>query len=109
MMIVVAERTREIGIRKAIGATPRSIIGLVLQESVAITAIAGYIGLVLGVATLEFLSPHLPSNDFFINPSVNLRLGIAATVLLVVAGSVAGFFPARRAARIRPIEALREE
>jgi putative ABC transport system permease protein len=109
MMIVVAERTREIGIRKAVGATPWSVVGLVLQESIAITAIAGYIGMVLGVAVLEFLSPQLPNNDFFIDPSVNLKLAIGATVLLVVAGSVAGFFPARRAARIRPIEALREE
>ncbi len=109
MMIVVRERTREIGVRKALGATPWSVIGLVLQESVAITAVAGYVGLVLGVGLLELASRQLPHEGFFINPSVDLRVAVAATVLLVVAGTVAGFFPARRAARIRPIEALRDE
>ena len=109
MMIVVKERTREIGVRKALGATPASVVSLVLQESVAITAVAGYLGLVLGVAVLEVASRQLPTDGFFIHPDVDLRVAVAATVLLVVAGAVAGFFPARRAARIRPIEALREE
>jgi putative ABC transport system permease protein len=109
MMIVVKERTREIGVRKALGASPASVVGLVLQESVAITAVAGYVGLVLGVAVLALADRQLPSDGFFINPDVNLRVAIAATVLLVTAGTVAGFFPALRAARIRPIEALREE
>ena len=109
MMIVVKERTREIGVRKALGATPASVVSLVLQESVAITAVAGYLGLVLGVAVLEVAGRQLPTDGFFIRPDVDLRVAVAATVLLVVAGAVAGFFPARRAARIRPIEALREE
>ncbi|MCP3957471.1 MAG: ABC transporter permease [bacterium] len=109
MMIAVQERTKEIGIRKALGATPRSIIGLVLQESVLITGVAGYIGLVLGVGLLELAAEKMPHSEFFLNPSVDLKVAIYATLLLVLAGAVAGGFPARRAARIRPIEALRDE
>jgi len=109
MMIAVKERTREIGVRKAIGATPGSVMGLVLQEAVLITGVAGYIGLVTGVLLLEGMSRGLSSSDFFKNPEVHFGVAVSATVLLVFAGAVAGFFPARRAAAIRPIEALREE
>jgi putative ABC transport system permease protein len=109
MLITIRERTKEIGIRKALGATPWSIVSLILQESVFITAVAGYIGLVLGVFTLEFAAGQLPDSDFFLNPSVDLSIAIYATVLLIAAGATAGFFPALRAARIRPIEALRNE
>ena len=109
MMIAVADRTREIGVRKALGATPWSIISLVMQESIFITAVSGYVGLVLGVATLESAARKLPGGDFFRNPEVDIRVAIYATILLVVAGGIAGFIPARRAARIRPIEALRDE
>jgi putative ABC transport system permease protein len=109
MMIAVRERTREIGVRKAIGATPGSVMGLVLQEAVLITGVAGYLGLVVGVLVLEAMSRALTGSDFFRHPEVQLGVAISATVLLVVAGAVAGFFPARRAAAIRPIEALREE
>jgi putative ABC transport system permease protein len=109
MLVAVAERTKEIGVRKALGATPGSIVGLVLQESVLITAVAGYLGLVLGVLALEGLSKAVSGAEFFKNPSVDLRVAVWATLLLVVAGAIAGFFPARRAAAIRPIEALRDE
>jgi putative ABC transport system permease protein len=109
MMIVVKERTKEIGVRKAMGATPRSIIGLILLESIVITSLAGYIGLVLGVGLLELLSANIPASDFFANPEADINLALTAVVLLVLAGTLAGFIPARRAASIQPIEALRDE
>jgi putative ABC transport system permease protein len=110
MIIVVKERTKEIGIRKAIGATPGSIIGLILLESVMIMSFAGYIGLALGVGTLEALSPQFSSPDsYFLNPSADFGIAIKATLLLIVSGAIAGFFPAMRASKIRPVEALRDE
>lgn len=109
MMITVRERTKEFGVRKALGATPGSIVGLILQEAVFITGVAGYIGLVLGVAVLEAAATNLPGSSFFRNPSVDLTMALYATLLLVVAGATAGLVPAIRAARIRPIEALRDE
>ena len=109
MMIAVKERTKEIGIRKAVGATPWSIMGLVLNEAVLITSVAGYLGLVMGVFLLEMFTRFAPSSEFFRNPQVNLRVALSATALLILAGAIAGFFPARRAAAVRPIEALRDE
>jgi len=108
MIIVVKERTQEIGVRKALGATPRSIIGLILMESIFITGVAGYFGLVLGVGLLELLSPHMQS-DFFMNPEADIRIAAGATILLIASGTLAGLIPARKAASIKPIEALREE
>jgi len=108
MIIVVRERTKEIGIRKALGAAPNSIIGLVLLESVLITSVAGYMGLVVGVILLEVLAPHTQI-EFFMNPSVDLSVGIKATLVLVFAGLMAGFFPAWKAANVTPIEALSYE
>jgi putative ABC transport system permease protein len=109
MMIAVKERTKEIGVRKALGATPWSIMGLVLNEAVLITSVAGYLGLVLGVALLEVFARTVPNSEFFRNPQVDLNVALSATALLVLAGAIAGFFPARRAAAVRPIEALRDE
>jgi len=110
MLIVVKERTKEIGIRKALGATPWSIISLIIMESILITAISGYIGLVLGVGLIELVSSFMPPDTpFFKNPEVNFQVAISATVILVVAGTLAGLAPARRAASIKPIVALRDE
>lgn len=108
MMIVVKERTREIGIRKALGATPFSIISLIVQEAVFITTVSGYVGLVLGVGLLQLIQKNV-SSDFFKNPEIDLKVALSATLLLVVAGAFAGFFPAKNAAKIQPIEALRYE
>ncbi len=92
------------------GATPWSIISLILQESVLITAFAGYIGLVLGVGLLELISPVFDEMDtFFKNPEVDFGFAISATLLLVFSGAQAGFVPARKAASIKPVEALRDE
>lgn len=110
MMIVVKERTQEIGIRKALGATPWSIISLILMESVLITSFAGYIGLVMGVGLLELISPAFENADtFFKNPEVNITTALGATVVMVISGMLAGFVPARKAAAVHPIEALRYE
>jgi putative ABC transport system permease protein len=109
MMITVKERTREFGVRKAIGATPYSIVSMVLLEAIVITLVAGYFGLVGGVSLLELINSNIEGSDFFRNPQVNISVAISATLLLVFSGSMAGFFPALKAAKIRPIEALRDE
>ncbi len=109
MLISVKERTKEIGVRKALGATPGSIIGMVLMESVLITSFFGYIGLFLGNLIIDFVAKHIPPNPMFSNPEVNISTAVGATLLLIIAGAIAGYFPARNAANIRPIEALRDE
>ena len=109
MLIVVKERTREIGVRKALGATPRSVVGQILMEAIFVTSLAGYMGLVCGVGLLEFLGNAMPSTAMFRNPEVDLTIAIQATLVLVLAGTLAGLIPARQAAAIRPIEALRYE
>ncbi len=109
MMIVVKERTREIGIRKALGATPFSVVSLIIMEAIFITSIAGYLGLVAGVFTLEAVSNMIEDPGIFQNPEVDLLTASIATIILVVAGTLAGLIPAIKAASISPIEALREE
>jgi len=110
MLIVVRERTREIGIRKAIGASPYSIISQILSEAILITTVAGYVGLVLGVGLLEAIKPLFSkAQGFFMNPEADFGIAISATLLLIVSGTLAGLIPARRAASIRPVEALMEE
>jgi putative ABC transport system permease protein len=109
MMIAVRERTREIGVRRALGATPWSVVSLILKESILITGVAGYTGLVLGIAVLEIAARLIPAGGFFQKPEVDLGVAIQATLLLIAAGAAAGFFPARRAGALRPVEALRNE
>lgn len=108
MIFIVKERTKEIGIRKALGAAPRSIVSIILIESVVITSIAGYLGLLAGMGLLEWVGPSL--EEYFItDPSVKLSSVISATITLVVAGGLAGYFPAKRASKIKPIVALRDD
>jgi putative ABC transport system permease protein len=110
MIVVVKERTKEIGIRKALGATPGSIVGLILLESIVITGFAGYIGLTAGVGLLELLSPVFSAPDsFFQHPQADFRVAVGATILLVIAGTLAGIIPARRASKVKPVVALKDE
>jgi putative ABC transport system permease protein len=113
MIITVKERTREIGIRKALGATPFAIVSTLLLESTLVTGIAGYLGLVFGVALLELVAFILRSTGaqtpYFMNPEVNFQVAITAIILLVAVGVIAGLFPALRAAKITPTEAMRAD
>ena len=110
MLITVKERTHEFGIRKALGAKPYTMLMQVVTESVIITAVFGYIGMVAGIGLSEVVGSMLDSQNltFFKDPTVDLHIAIEATLVLIVAGTLAGFFPARRAVNIKPIEALRE-
>ena len=108
MLIIVKERTKEIGIRKAIGAKPFSIIGMILQEAIFVTMFSGLFGLIAGLGILEAVGPQIQS-DFIKYPQVNFQIALTTVFLLVFAGSLAGFVPAYRAAKIKPIIALRDE
>lgn len=108
MVYVVRERTKELGIRKAIGATPKSVIQMILQESIFITTIAGYVGLIAGVGTLSLIGDKL-EDYFIINPQINTGIAIFATITLILFGAIAGYVPAKRAANIKPIVALRDD
>ena len=108
MIFIVKERNKEIGIRKALGASPKSIISLIIIESIFITTLSGYVGLIAGVALLEWSGPSL--GDYFItNPSVSQSLIITATFILIIAGAIAGYLPAKKASLIKPIKALRDD
>jgi putative ABC transport system permease protein len=111
LLIIVKERTREIGVRKALGATPGSIVRLVVQEAIVLTMLAGYAGLVAGVAVLEGASRYLASlpNAPVSQPEIDLNAALAAGAVLIVAGAIAGIVPARHAASVPPVEALRAE
>lgn len=108
MVYVVKERTKELGIRKAIGAKPSSIITMIMLESILITALAGYLGLVIGVGILELVGPSL-EKYFILNPGVSKPVVVGATITLILAGVIAGYLPAKRAAQIKPIVALRAD
>jgi putative ABC transport system permease protein len=116
MLITVKERTHEFGIRKALGARPWNIIGMVILESVIITTFFGYIGMLAGIGFCQWMDANVGGQtmdagffqqQYFIDPTVGLSTCIQATVVMVIAGALAGFFPAWRAARVKPIEALR--
>ncbi|MCD6068373.1 MAG: hypothetical protein K0S33_3199 [Bacteroidetes bacterium] len=109
MMIIVKERTKEIGVRKAIGATPGSIVGQIIQEAVFITSLSGYIGLVLGIGLIELVKKIGIDSEFFKNPDVDFEMAIWSIVVLIVVGAIAGFIPAMKAARVQPVEALRAD
>ena len=118
MLITVKERTREFGIRKALGARPLSVLWLIISESVVITTIFGYIGMVAGIAATEYMNKvagnqvmdiGIVQATVFENPTVGIDVAIQATLTLIIAGTLAGFFPARKAVMIRPIEALRAD
>ena len=109
MVFVVKERTKEIGIRKALGASPKNIISIILQESIFITTISGYIGLVFALAILKLVGNTLQEHYFITNPNIETSNAIFATILLILSGAIAGYLPARRAAKIKPIIALRDE
>ena len=116
MLITVKERTREFGIRKALGAKPTSILWLIIAESITITTFFGYIGMVAGILATEYMNSisgeqvvdlGVGSATVFVDPTVDIHIAIQATLTLIIAGTLAGFFPARKAVMIRPIEALR--
>jgi putative ABC transport system permease protein len=109
MIFVIKERTKEFGIRKALGAQPASIVGMVVQESVLITTIAGYFGLSLGTYILSLIGDSLEKDYFIKDPSVSPVIVLGATLVLISAGLIAGYVPAKRAASIKPIEALRAD
>lgn len=110
MLIVVKERTKEIGVKRALGAVPSQIIGQILIESVFLTAFAGYFGLILGILLLELLNAAIGnSGEMFQNPTVDLSVAVKALIILIAGGALAGLIPASRAVAIKPVEALRAE
>ena len=109
MIFVIKERTKEFGIRKALGAKPSSIVGMVVQESVLITTIAGYLGLTLGTYVLSLIGNSLEKDYFIKDPSVSQGLVVGATFVLIISGLIAALVPARKASQIKPVVALRAD
>ncbi|MBJ2184326.1 MAG: ABC transporter permease [Muribaculaceae bacterium] len=109
MFVSVRERTHDIGVRRAIGAKPRSILVQVLAESVAITALFGYVGVFLGIVATEIIDRLFGQTDFLYNPRVDISVAVEVTVVLVAVGALAGLFPAIKATKVKPVEALRDE
>lgn len=110
MIYAVKERTKELGVRKALGAKPKDIVKIILYESIVITTISGYVGLLIGSSILNMQSVNDVLFDYFItDPSVSTGLLIGATIILIISGSLAGYLPARRASKIKPIVALRQD
>ncbi len=113
MLIIVKERTREIGVKRALGATPLNIISQIIMESVTLTTVAGYVGLVIGVSLLSLVDKIMvksgANSQFFLHPEVNFHVAVTALAVLVVSGVFAGLIPAKRAVSIKPVEALRDE
>lgn len=108
MVYIVKERTKELGIRKVLGASPKSIVSLIILECVTITSFAGYLGMLLGMGALYFIGDSLEAY-FITDPSVNTSIVIGAMIVLVIAGTIAGYLPAKKASEIKPIVALRAE
>ncbi len=109
MVYTVKERTKEIGIRKAIGATPKNVIGTILLEASFITTVSGLVGMIIGIALLSRLGDKLMDDYFILNPGINTGLALTATIVLIICGTIAGYVPAKRAAKIKPIEALNDD
>jgi len=113
MLVVVKERTKEIGIQRALGATPFRIIGQIITESVVLTTFAGYFGLVIGVGLLELINYILGTSgantEMFVHPGVDFQVAVTALTILIISGALAGFIPAKRAVSVKPIDALRYE
>lgn len=109
MLVIIRERTKEIGIRRSIGASPRSITTQIVLESLTLTVIAGYLGLLVGMLILEGVNAAGFKSDFFAQPEIDLNVALIALGVLVLSGLLAGFFPARRALAIKPVDALRAE
>ena len=109
MFVSVRERTHEIGIRRAIGAKPRNILMQIVAESVVITTLFGYIGIVMGTAVTALIAMILKDAEFLSDPTVDLSTAFQVTVVLIIAGALAGLFPAIKATKVKPVEALRDE
>jgi putative ABC transport system permease protein len=109
MVFIVKERTKELGIRKALGAQPSEIIKMILTESIFITALSGFMGMILGIIILNSLDSSALQDYFITRAGVDFSIALSATVILIVFGVAAGYIPAKRAAKIKPIVALRDE